>query len=92
MHADQYQGRRVSNMSQNEAMQMLAEVFQEPLDTLTPAHARADLPGWDSMGAMLLLAALDERLGILLTAAEVRGMQSVGDVLQHLRSLGALTD
>lgn len=79
-------------MTQNEALQMLADVFQEPPGTLSPEHSRADLPGWDSMGAMMLMAELDDRLGILPSAADIRAMQSISDVLQHLRTLDALAD
>lgn len=79
-------------MTQDEALQMLAEVFQEPPGTLLPERSRADLPGWDSMGAMILMAELDDRLGILPSAADIQAMQSIADVLQHLRRLDALAD
>lgn len=71
---------------------MLAETFDEPVDRLAPATARDAIPGWDSMGALSLMAELDERFNIELTADASRAMARVADVIELLRHHGALAD
>lgn len=71
---------------------MLAESFNEPLEAVTPEALRESLPGWDSMGALMLIAELDERFGIELTAEASRAMLKVSDALDFLRSHGLLTE
>lgn len=43
------------------------------------------------MGALILMAELDERFGIELTAGESREMVRVEDLLNYLRRHGALS-
>lgn len=69
---------------------MLAESFNEPLDKVTPDALRESLPGWDSMGALMLIAELDERFGIELTADVSKSMLKVSDALDFLRERGVL--
>lgn len=72
------------------ALQWLAELFEEPARNLTPDTLRAEIPAWDSLGVLTLMAALDERFGILLTDQEMRAMTNVGDILEVLRRHGKL--
>lgn len=71
---------------------MLAEAFNEPLESVRPDVLRESLPGWDSMGALMLIAELDERFGIELTAEASRAMLKVSDALDFLRERGVLTE
>ena len=71
---------------------MLAEAFDEPLGNIALQTRRDALMGWDSMGALSLMAELDERFNIELTADASRGMLSVSDVIDLLRHHGALAD
>lgn len=82
----------MSAMSLAEALAMLAEAFNEPIENLKPELARESVPGWDSMGALLLIAELDERFGLELTADTSKSMQRIGDVLDYLRQRGVLTE
>lgn len=82
----------MQKISTSEALKMLAEAFDEPLSNLAPDVARDDIPGWDSMGALTLMAELDERFGIELTADESKKMSRIDDVLHLLRQHGALAD
>jgi acyl carrier protein len=79
-------------MTRVEALAMLAEAFNEPLALVTPDALREGLPGWDSMGALMLIAELDERFGIELTAEVSRSMLKVSDALDFLRERGVLTE
>jgi acyl carrier protein len=75
-----------------EAFEMLAEAFDEPVESLNPERERDTIPGWDSMGALILIAELDEQFGIELTAEASREMRRVQDVLDFLAKHGVLKD
>jgi acyl carrier protein len=82
----------MDKITTSEAFKMLSEVLEEPLANLSPDLLRDDVYGWDSLGALSLMAELDERFGILLTADESREMTRIDDVLQLLRRHGRLAD
>lgn len=71
---------------------MLAETFDEPVQRITLQTTRESLVGWDSMGALSLMAELDERFNIELTADASRTMARIADVIDLLRQHGAITD
>lgn len=82
----------MSRLTEAEVLTMLEGVFNEPAGSLTPGTARDDLPGWDSMGALLLMAELDERFGIVLTPEQSKTMTRIVDVLDLLRTNNALQE
>jgi len=69
-----------------QACEMLSMAFNEPLAGIEPGRTRESILGWDSMGALMLIAELDDRFGVELTADDSRKMASIADVLQYLRS------
>lgn len=71
---------------------MLTEAFEAPAGSLTPETARDDIDGWDSMGALALMAELDERFGITLSAEESKKMRAVSDVLKLLAAHDVLAE
>ena len=79
-------------MNKEEALEWISEVFEEAPGRIDADTLRKDIPGWDSLGTLSLMAALDERFDIHLSEADIEGMQSVGDVFGILRRHGALED
>ena len=77
-------------ISEREALQLLAETFAEPVEHIRPDLQRANIAGWDSMGALMLMAEFDERFSLELTAETSKKMQCVADVLDFLRQHGVL--
>jgi len=73
-----------------QALQWVAEVFEEPAGRIAADTARTAIPGWDSLGTLSLIAALDEKFDIHLEEAEIEGMAAVGDILGVLRRAGVL--
>jgi acyl carrier protein len=71
-----------------DALKWFADVLGAPVDTITPATGREELPMWDSLGTLLLLAAFDETFGIVMSDAEMAGIATVGDVVAVLRAHG----
>ncbi len=79
-------------MKTREALAWIAEVFEEPPASITANTARKKIPGWDSLGTLTLIAALDERFDIHLSETDMQGMQTVNDILEILRRNGALEE
>jgi acyl carrier protein len=79
-------------MTTPEALAWITEIFEEVPGRLAAETPRPDIPGWDSLGTLTLIAALDERCDIHLSEQDIETMQSVGDILGILRQNGALTE
>ena len=78
-------------MNSQEALDWICQTFEEPLGRIGPTTLREEIPGWDSLGTLSLLAALDERLDIHLSEQDIEGLQSVKDILELLRRHDALS-
>ena len=50
-------------LTTQEALEMMAEAFNEPIENVLPDTARESIPGWDSMGALMLIQSLGQFLG-----------------------------
>ena len=81
-----------TQVSVSEALAMLAECFNLPVEDMHADLQRDAIDDWDSMGALMLMAELDERFGIELTAEVSREMTRIGDVLAFLKVHGALSE
>lgn len=81
-----------STITVAEALAMLAECFNLPPEKMSADLPRDAIDDWDSMGALMLMAELDERFGIELTAEVSREMTRIGDVLDFLRTHGTLQE
>jgi acyl carrier protein len=55
-------------------------LFDEPVENLTMDTPREEIPGWDSMGILLLMADLDEVHGIQLSESELEELKTLGDI------------
>jgi acyl carrier protein len=73
-----------------DALKWIGEMFEHP-SALTPATPREEIPIWDSLGTLTLMAGLDEKFGIMLSDAELRAMSKVDDILAVLRRDGKLS-
>jgi acyl carrier protein len=63
----------------NEMIEKIADVLDQDATGLT-AETRLDEIGWDSMG-MLSVIALAKTNGRTITGAQVRGFETVGDII-----------
>jgi acyl carrier protein len=77
-------------LSLGEALEWIAELFEEPKDRIQANTARGDVPAWDSLGQLVLMSALDQRFGIRLTQDELASLRSIRDILTILGSHGRL--
>jgi acyl carrier protein len=64
---------------------VLGEIFREFFDddslVLRPDMTARDVDGWDSLAHIRLLLAIERKFQIKFSAAEVGGLQTVGDLL-----------
>ena len=74
----------------------LVGVIEQLLNTepglLTATTLLADVPGWDSMGVLLLMAELDERFGITLGETTLASLHDTSDIVAVVRNAGLLTE
>ena len=78
-------------MTREDALTWIADVFEEPRENVQVATPRLEIPGWDSLGVLSLMAGLDEKFDVRLTETELNGLESVEDILTVLERAGALS-
>ena len=72
-------------MNQTDALDWIAEIFEASPGSLTPETLREDIPAWDSMGVLLLMAGMDEKFSIVMADSDIAAMRKVDDILAVLR-------
>ena len=78
-------------MTQQDAVEWIAKLFEVSPEQLTPDTLRDDIPAWDSLGVLTLMASLDSDHGIVLTDDDVQAIKKVGDILDVMRRNGKIT-
>ena len=79
-------------MTLDDAMDWIANLFEEAPENLRPDMARDEIPAWDSLGILSLMAGLDEEFEVLLSDDEIQSLRSVGDILAILRRNGRIKE
>lgn len=77
-------------MNTQEALSWIAEVFEEPAGRINAGTKRPEIPGWDSLGTLSLIAGFDEKFDIHIDEAEIDALASVEDIFGVLRRFGKL--
>lgn len=65
---------------------VFAEVFGVSVADLTTTSTREAFEDWDSLGHIRLVSALEAKFGLSLTVQQIESLQSVGDVVECIRS------
>lgn len=73
-------------MTESEALNWVAKLFEEDPGKLTADTKREDIAAWDSLGVLTLMAGLDNDFGIILSDDQVQGMKTVGDIARVLQN------
>lgn len=72
-------------MNREQAYVLLTDIFRDVLGAedlvVADATSAADLPGWDSIASINVLAAVEIRFGIEIRAAEATRLARVGDLV-----------
>ena len=77
-------------MTIDEAIEWIADIFQEPSENILPETQRLEIPAWDSLGFLSLMARLDEDHDILLKEEDLQQIRKVDDILEVMRRHGVL--
>jgi citrate synthase len=72
---------------EKEVRSLLAEVFEVSIDQVPPDTAFGDLPTWDSLGHMNLLAGLEDRFGLEINPDLIVELISIPAITAHLNRL-----
>lgn len=59
---------------------------------LTLETLLVDVPGWDSMGVLLLMAEMDERFSITLNEVTLSNLKGVKDIVAVVKNAGLLIE
>lgn len=71
-------------MTLENKLEILADVLDIDADQLTPDTQLADLDEWDSLAALSLIVAADEKFGKKLTGEQVKAFITVQDILNFM--------
>jgi acyl carrier protein len=61
---------------------ILRDVLMDDNLTVTPALTAADVPEWDSMSHIMIMAAVEVRFGIKFKTAELEQLKNVGELME----------
>lgn len=78
-------------MSQVELKQLMADLFRCDISEISDTTGPGDIPGWDSLGHVSLMAEIQNRFGIHVPVEDALEVESVNDlvsILDRLRSGG----
>ncbi len=70
-------------------IETVAEVFNVTSDRIDDQTGPGELEGWDSVGHLDLVMAIEQHFGVQLTMDESTNLSSVGDIRQILTQKGA---
>jgi acyl carrier protein len=79
------------SLSLEDALAWIADVLATDPSQVLPETERVQLKGWDSLGQLVLMSALDQDYGIKLTQEELGSMASIQDILDVLDRHGRLS-
>ena len=77
-------------MTLSEALEWIANLFEEAVEKIKPETTRDEIDAWDSLGVLTLIAALDEKFNILMTEKEIGELKKVNDIIDILKRNGKL--
>lgn len=77
-------------MTRDEALNWIAELFEEPAQNVQAETTLEAIPTWDSLGVLTLIAGLNERFDLTVEVDELSAMTKVDDILAVLRRAGKL--
>lgn len=78
-------------MDDQEVLTLLADAIEADATLVRPDARIEAIPGWDSVGWLSVMAALDERLEVQLSSGDIAGVATVGDLLALLRRKGKVS-
>ena len=81
-----------NTISRKDALELIAEAINEPVDEVQPGIELVTLSGWDSMAVLLLMAEFDDQFDIVLDEEKINSLKRVDDILTVLEQNNVLND
>lgn len=72
-------------MNEQEKLALLEEIMELDEGTLSVGDVLEDYEEWDSITALSLIAAMDEKFHKTITGAEIKELKTVSDVLEMMK-------
>ncbi len=79
-------------MKSNEFIDALCEALGRPAGSLTLADTRDTIEEWDSIGHLAMISVIHQSFEISEDVANLRSFQSIGELVEGLKSLKLLQD
>ncbi|MET0356856.1 MAG: acyl carrier protein [Cellvibrio sp.] len=73
-------------------LNLVEDLLNVEAGSLTIETRLVNVPAWDSMGILLLMAEMDERFGITMNEAALANLKSTADIVDVVRRAGLLTE
>ena len=71
-------------MTTEKKIELLEDMLDVDVGTLTPETKLESLIEWDSMAKLSLIVLMDDEFGKSLASAEIKGFETVGDILDFM--------
>jgi acyl carrier protein len=68
-------------------LQLMAELFKCDIDDLTDSIGPGDIPGWDSLGHVALMAEIHKEFGMHVPVEDAIEVESIADLFDILERL-----
>jgi acyl carrier protein len=81
-----------NTISREDALELIAEAINEPVNDVQPGIELVTLSGWDSMAVLLLMAEFDDQFDIVLDEEKINELKLVDDILAVLEDNNVLND
>jgi acyl carrier protein len=78
--------------TQAELQTILGEIFEVDGTTLDLQTVAEDVERWDSLNHLNIVATMEERYGVALSADEMASMLSIGAIVELLRAHGVAVE
>ncbi|MES2673282.1 MAG: acyl carrier protein [Pseudomonadota bacterium] len=75
-----------------ELLQLTEQLLNLDEGSLAIETLLVDVPGWDSMGVLLLMAEMDERFSITLNEVALAKLKGVKDIIAVVKDAGLLSE
>ncbi len=80
--------KKVYTVMSDDLLNLFAEVLEVDVSKLSDQTSPDNTPQWDSLAAMGLVAALEEKFSVQLSTKEIMKMTSIGLARETLRAKG----
>ncbi|MEM7707631.1 MAG: acyl carrier protein [Pseudomonadota bacterium] len=79
-------------LSVRQTLDLIADLLAEEPSSLQPDTPLESLEGWDSMGALMIMAEMDERFGLTVTEEDLSAMKTGADFIDLLKSNNLISE